>query len=303
MNQSSVVFDVVIPTYNHARLLREALVSLTGQTFGNWRAYIINNYSTDDTSDVIASFNDSRLQQIDFANRGIIGASRNVGINAGTATYVAFLDSDDVWYPNKLEVVNQMLTNETDVLCHAERWLETDGSSRVVKYGHRGLISYGSLLYRGNALSTSAVIMRRSLLSKVGGFDTDPAVVTAEDYDLWLRAAHANARFILVSAPLGEFRRQPESASSRVDRNVAAELAVLAKHFPKAPTITDRVLIRRRVALAHYGAARSYQRAGDTGGFWKSIRCSLSTFPVLLRPYAAMALAIRNRLRLVKSPS
>jgi glycosyltransferase involved in cell wall biosynthesis len=303
MSDERVIFDVIIPTYNHARLLREALASVTAQTLGNWRAFIINNHSTDDTADVIASFNDSRMNRIDFANHGVIGASRNVGINAGDAPFVAFLDSDDVWYPNKLEVARQKLTNEVDVFCHAERWVELDGTSRVVEYGHRRKISFGSLLYRGNSLSTSAVIMRRSLLNQIGGFDTDAAVVTAEDYELWLRAAHTGARFALTATALGEFRRQPESASSRVDKNAAAERAVLAKHFPKTPNITQKLLIRRRMALSHYGAARGFQHAGDSAKFWTSIRCSLSTFPFLLRPYAAIVLAIKSRRQNGKSPS
>jgi len=288
------VIDVVIPTYNHAPMLREALRSLVAQTEPRWHAYVINNNSTDDTVQVIDSFADSRITRTDFANHGVIGAARNTGIIAGSAEFVAFLDSDDVWYPDKLAQVLAAFTTGVDLVCHAERWLETDGTSRVVEYGSRGRDHYDGLLFGGNALSTSAVTMRRTLLERVRGFDTDPQIVTAEDYDLWLRASREGGRFVFLPQPLGEFRRRQGSESSRISRNAEAERAVLRKHFSGDGSPRERVRRRRRFALVDYGAARSYQRDGALKASWSSlIRCILM-YPLLLRPYAALVLLLRD---------
>ncbi|NDF83787.1 MAG: glycosyltransferase family 2 protein, partial [Actinobacteria bacterium] len=95
--------SVVIPTFNHAKLLKRALDSVVAQTFDNWEAIVVNNFSADETIDVVRSFNDDRITLINFSNNGIIAASRNQGIKAARGQYLAFLDSDDKWYPEKLE--------------------------------------------------------------------------------------------------------------------------------------------------------------------------------------------------------
>lgn len=286
--------DVVIPTYNHAPMLREALRSLVAQTEHRWHAYIVNNHSTDDTTQVIESFADPRMTCINFANHGVIGASRNTGITAGKAEFVAFLDSDDIWYPDKLARVLAAFAPGVDLVCHAERWVETDGTARVVEYGSGGRDNYDALLFNGNALSTSAVTMRRSLLELVHGFDTDPSIVTAEDYDLWLRAARDGGRLVFLPQALGEFRRRHGSESSRIARNAEAERTVLRKHFAGVGASRRNLRQRRRFALVDYGAARSYQRDGEVAKSWAALLRCIATYPMLLRPYAALALLVRD---------
>ena len=95
--------SVVVPTYNHARFIGDALRSVVAQTFGDWEAVVVNNFSTDDTVDVVRGIGDPRIRLVDFANHGIIAAGRNEGIRLATGDYVAFLDSDDAWHPGKLE--------------------------------------------------------------------------------------------------------------------------------------------------------------------------------------------------------
>ncbi|MDP2842393.1 MAG: glycosyltransferase family A protein, partial [Acetobacterium sp.] len=96
MNAASPpLVSVVIPTYNHAGFLREALESLVAQTFSDWEALVVNNYSEDDTLDVVEAFNDPRIRVENFRNNGVIGASRNRGIRLSKGKYIAFLDSDD----------------------------------------------------------------------------------------------------------------------------------------------------------------------------------------------------------------
>ena len=108
--------SIVIPTYNHAPLLHRAIESIRAQTFTHWKAIIVNNFSTDDTVSVVESFSDNRIQLIDFANNGVIAASRNKGIELADGTYVAFLDSDDTWFPEKLEMCVGVLEKGADLV-------------------------------------------------------------------------------------------------------------------------------------------------------------------------------------------
>jgi glycosyltransferase involved in cell wall biosynthesis len=110
---------VVIPTYNHARLLAHALQSVRTQTFTNWEAVVVNNYSADDTVAVVEACADPRIRLENFRNNGVIAASRNRGISLARGKYIAFLDSDDVWYPQKLAKCIERIESGFDMVCHA----------------------------------------------------------------------------------------------------------------------------------------------------------------------------------------
>lgn len=283
--------DIVIPTYNHARFIGDALRSVIAQSFGSWRAIIVNNFSTDDTHDVVASFAEPRFTIVDFANHGIIAAARNHGLSLATAPYVAFLDSDDSWYPRKLERCLASLDDGADVVCHGERWTSADGTYRDVVYGPERNASYSRLLFRHNCVSTSAVVARRALLAELRGFDERPEFVTAEDYELWLRLARQGARYVFVPEILGEFRRHEASASSAVERNAAAELAVVNAHvatLPRSPRM--RLRHRHRRARVAYAAARSHQeRSQRRDALRRYIEC-LRTSPFVLRAWVGLVL-------------
>jgi glycosyltransferase involved in cell wall biosynthesis len=168
MNNSPLV-SIVIPTYNHAPMLQRALATVVEQTYQNWNAIIVNNFSTDNTLEVVAAFNDPRIQCVNFRNNGVIGASRNEGIALATGEYVAFLDSDDTWFPTKLEQCVEILESGSDLVCHAEYWIDESGKSRLVAYGPSEAATHHNLIYKGNRISTSATVVRAALLKEVTG--------------------------------------------------------------------------------------------------------------------------------------
>lgn len=286
-----VTVDIVIPTYNHARFLGDALRSVIAQTTGSWRAIIVNNFSTDDTHDVVASFADPRLLVVDYANHGIIAAARNHGLSLATAPYVAFLDSDDSWYPDKLARCIAALDSGADVVCHGERWTSVDGAYRDVAYGPEHNARYARLLFRHNCVSTSAVVARRELLAELRGFDERSEFVTAEDYDLWLRLARCGARYFFIPDVLGEFRRHEASASSAIARNAAAELAVVNAHVAQLPgSLRIRLRHRQRRARVAYGAARAHQERGQRRAALRRYGECIRTSPFVLRAWVGLAL-------------
>lgn len=252
--------SVVIPTYNHALFLRNAIQSVCDQSFDDWEMIIVNNYSNDDTESVINSFNDTRIRHELFKNNGVIASSRNYGIELSRGEFIAFLDSDDIWYGDKLERSVSALKQGYDLICHAENWMRAGSVVRTVQYGPTEMAIYRTLLYSRNCLSTSAITVRKRCLKEVGGFSEDAAFITAEDYDLWLRLSRSGVTFHFLEDVLGEYTLHDSNSSNMILRQMRAELSVLKKHFDEIdhPFFTDRLRYLRRVSRTYlaYGSRR-----------------------------------------------
>ena len=289
---SSPLVSIVIPTYNHAPMLKRALATVIEQTYQNWNAIVVNNYSTDNTLEVVAKFNDPRIQCVNFRNNGVIGASRNEGIKLATGEYVAFLDSDDTWFPTKVEKSVSSLENGSDLVCHAEYWIDESGKSRLVTYGPSKAATHHNLIYKGNRISTSATMVRATLLKEVNGFDVSPELISTEDYDLWIRLAAKSNKFAFIDEPLGEYHRHDNNVSANIEKHLAAELALLNKHFAVDSRLQNALARRRRKALAYYGAGRSLHRTSKYFLALKKYARSLIIWPMSLRLYAAVVLSL-----------
>lgn len=287
--------SIVIPTFNHASFLQAAIDSICAQTYQHWQAIIVNNFSTDDTIDIVAGFNDNRIRLINFHNGGVIAASRNHGINLATGELVAFLDSDDVWYPGKLAACVLALQDGNDLVCHGELWVGESTRPRKILYGPRSRATYNKLLYRGNCISTSATVVRRKVLVALNGFSEREDFVTAEDYDLWLRIAKLTQRIEFIPEVLGEFRRHGGNASNAVLHNMAAELSVIADHFSRQNQSTlNRLKQRQRRGRAYYGAGRGLDASGDSRQAIRQFIRSFAMTPFNVRIYPAIILALTH---------
>lgn len=291
MNNSPLV-SIVIPTYNHAPMLQRALATVVEQTYQNWNAIVVNNFSTDNTLEVVTAFNDPRIQCVNFRNNGVIGASRNEGIALATGKYVAFLDSDDTWFTTKLEQCVEILESGSDLVCHAEYWIDESGKSRLVAYGPSEAATHHNLIYKGNRISTSATVVRTALLKEVHGFDVAPELISTEDYDLWIRLAAKSDKFAFISEPLGEYHRHDNNVSANIEKHLAAELALLEKHFSANTRFENMIARRRRKALAYYGAGRSLHRTRKHFLALQKYSRSLVIWPISLRLYAAVMLSL-----------
>ena len=289
---------VVIPTFNHAKLLRRALDSLVAQTFDNWEAIVINNFSTDETIQVVESFQDDRIKLINFKNNGVIAASRNQGIKIARGNYIAFLDSDDCWYSEKLQKCVECTNRGAKFICHGELWINGDLSTREIMYGPANRATYLSLLFRGNCISTSATLVNKKVLEQLGGFSENPSFITAEDYELWIRISRTTTKFVFIHEILGEFRRHDKSASSSVDKHLAAEIAVINHHVEQIhPSFMVFIRARHRRAKAFYSAGRTHMRGGSTGLALSFFTRALLQSPIFFRTYVAITLTLINLFR------
>ena len=285
---------VVIPTYNCAELLRAAIASVVAQTFENWQVIVINNHSDDHTAQVVDAFADARIQLVNFRNEGVIAASRNLGIRLATAPWTAFLDSDDTWEPTKLATcLLELKRTESDIVVH-DVYLDFEGRYKRRKHAQKCLASnYRALLFAPNDFVNSAVIARTELLRAAAGFSEDPALITVEDFDLWLRLVRDGARVAHVPEILGTILISNASASRAVSRHTAANLALLDKHFRELTpsSLIDRLRLRRARSLIWYGGGRVFQRRGEFAQAAAYFRHSFKLNPCNLRLFAALFLA------------
>ena len=157
--------SVVIPTYNHARFLDSALQSVLDQTYTHWEAIIIDNHSTDNTDEVMASFTDSRFTYIKIHNNGVIAASRNAGIRAAKGEFIAFLDSDDIWLPRKLEIQLKYFESNKELLLVGTNCSTFPcGISNELFIFKNHILSFEKLLKNTKGIITSSVLMKREVV-------------------------------------------------------------------------------------------------------------------------------------------
>lgn len=211
--------SIVIPTYNRANDLRRALKSVCTQTYTNWEAIVVDNHSSDNTESVVQNFRDSRLRLIKIHNQGVIARSRNMGIREAQGEYIAFLDSDDWWMPQKLAISIDHLERGFDVF-HHDLWGVKQEVGQVfkrrIKGRHVSQPVYADLIKNGNAIKTSSVVIRKELLQKVGGQLEDPGLVAAEDFECWLRISKETEKFIYIPSVLGYYWMGGENTSNPI---------------------------------------------------------------------------------------
>lgn len=229
MNDAVIpLVSVVIPTYNHACFLGRALQSVLNQTYTNWEAIVIDNHSTDNTHEVMASFTDSRITYLKINNNGVIAVSRNAGIRAAKGEWIAFLDSDDWWTIDKLQVCLDCINDQVDLIYHD---LETVSEElrlfrpKVIKSWQVKIPMLIDLMAKGNAIATSSVLVRKKLLKQLNGMSESPYMVGSEDYNTWLRIAQLTDGFRYISKRLGFYQLHKQGISQK-DMSVPAQYAV-----------------------------------------------------------------------------
>lgn len=217
------LISIILPTYNHAHFLGKAITSVLSQDYTNWELLIIDNHSTDNTDEVIASFSDSRIRVLQIYNGGVIAASRNLGIVEAKGEWIAFLDSDDIWYKKKLSTVVELINqyDQYDVFSNDEYIVENNsGKRKKLKYGPYRKNFYKEMLINGNKLSTSATIVRSNFIKEKSIlFDISISYVTVEDYDFWLNLARNGANFYFIHKFLGEYYIHNSNSSGQLERH------------------------------------------------------------------------------------
>jgi glycosyltransferase involved in cell wall biosynthesis len=207
IERSTPLVSVIISTYMRASLIGRCLESLSAQTFKDFEILVCDDGSTDDTAAMVERYRGTlNLHYHWDKNFGGPARPRNAGLRLARGTYVAFLDVDDWWASRKLERSVRALDAGADVVYHDLYIARSPGGGwrpRRARTRRLALPAFESLIERGNVLTNSSVVVRRSLLLDIGGLSEDPTLIAWEDYDCWLRLAKLTDKFERLPEPLG----------------------------------------------------------------------------------------------------
>lgn len=205
---TSPLVSVIIPSYNYSEYIGEAIKSVLTQTFHDLELIVVDNFSTDQTQKVLSHFQDSRMRVIEFKNSGIIGASRNLGLMESSGKFIAFLDADDRWACNKLDIALSEVQKGIEFVYHSMYFIDETGKKLPTYHIGRKLKSpiHMDLILNGSPIINSSVLVNSSALKEIGGFSEDPNLVGFEDFDAWVRLAQTGIKFGFVKAFLGDYR-------------------------------------------------------------------------------------------------
>jgi glycosyltransferase involved in cell wall biosynthesis len=302
---------VVMPAFNAARYISPAIDSVRRQTIRDLELLVVDDGSTDETVEIVrhVSNEDPRVKLIVQANAGP-GPARNAGFRAAAGGVFAFLDSDDEWAPDFLEAQLAILSARPDIhVVIGNAWNRggpADGLPARPRQGNLSEIPLAAILADETALFIMAVF-RREVVDAIGGFD--PALLTNEEYDLWIRASLAGFRLARNPEPLGWYACRDDSLSSSDERMVAGILRVFAKTHAALPEgCPERAIIDRQVARFEGELAALRARASFAAGDYSAARRHLADLyarrggallglAVRLPFAAAAAYRVRERLR------
>ena len=189
-----VYFSVVIPLYNKEAYVAKTLNSVLNQTYQNFEVIIVNDYSNDNSLDVVKAIHDHRIKIIEHSKNKGVSASRNTGINAATHSYIAFLDADDQWDPVYLETIVNLIKEYPDESVFATHYRENHNGKLLVpksKLSKKNkeksfVISEFFKINVGRLIITqSCIVINKNVFKKVGVYDKN--ITNAEDIDFYIR--------------------------------------------------------------------------------------------------------------------
>ena len=198
--------SIIIPTYNRENEIKIAIESVQNQSYKNWELIIIDNFSDDGTEMAISKINDSKIKFFKNNNYGVIAKSRNLGIKKSNGDIIAFLDSDDWWKSNKLELSVKYILSGSDFVFHRMFLCK----SRSQKFFYKKTYSYKldvpifeNLISKGSCIPNSSVTLSRKLIDRLIKFDESKNLIGAEDFEGWLRLSKLSNKFTNIPITLG----------------------------------------------------------------------------------------------------
>ena len=268
--------SAIIPNYNYARYVGEAVESALGQTYPNIEVIVVDDGSTDNSLEVLEQYRD-RIKIIEQKNSGVCVA-RNRGVAESAGEYIAFLDADDVWLPKKIEKQVQLFQKETILgLVHVGvREVDADNNTlRERLGGMEGNLENELLLFERDDIvlgGGSGLMVPRYIFNEIGGFDV--LMSTSADWDLFYRVS-AKYRIGFVPQLLLAYRMHNSNMHSNVERFESEMLFA----FDKIDRDTGMQRKRRCYGNLHKILAGSYFRAGKYKQFGRHAMLSLFNRP------------------------
>ena len=237
--------SVIMPAYNAEKYIAESILSVLDQSYENWELLVVDDGSTDTTAEIAQHFRakESRVKYI-FQPNGRLGKARNTGIKHSSGSFIAFLDSDDLWLPEKLQHQVQALldTNANVLYSEAVVFYEPGAVPGPTEFSiHAGRIEGSTmfdLLLLLNRIPVSSALVETKRLKGAGLFEESLPYHGCEDYDLWLKLAAGGAVFYGMPDKLLRYRRHAMAMTHRESKVLKPMLRVVSRHI-NAGTLSE----------------------------------------------------------------
>lgn len=230
--------DIICAAYNRGSAIRATIDSVRAQTMPDWSLIIVSDGSTDDTDDIVRTYRDPRIRLYRTEPHGHPGGPRNVGLAVATAPYVAYIDHDDRWLPEHLEVLADRLRSGAELVATGCVRVDEQGTE-VERTGITDQVWHPELQTANAMFEPSRVAHRRDLVSQVGGWSTVAAGY--EDWDLWFRLAQRGHDFHIAPERTAVQILSRESRRHRVRPRRAVRLGQVADEAA-AISVLDRIV-------------------------------------------------------------
>ena len=239
-------FSIIIPVYNKENFIARTLESVLSQSFGDYEIIIVNDGSTDSSREIIMQFEDPRIRYFTKSNGGV-SLARNFGIEQATAPYIAFLDADDIWYPDFLSVVQKMIRAYPEQKVFSTAYeIETASTVYPVRYSlsktsEIEVVDYLEASGRESIIWTSSAVFNKEVFSEAGLFD--PEMRVGEDIDMWIRLG-LNYPVVFCWKILARYTHDANSLTKNLNLTISAadfsKFYEAEKTNPKLKSYLDR---------------------------------------------------------------
>lgn len=273
------VITVVIPAYNAERTLEETVRSVQAQTFSDIEIIIINDGSTDQTRNLIENLTDPRIKVFSYENSGV-AVARNRGVTHAAGEFIAFIDADDLWMPDKLELQLSALKQHPEAgVAYSWNYFYYEQTGAQIP-GHVANFEgdvYAFLLQENFLANGSNPLIRRQAIDQIGGFD--PTFPHCADWDFYLRLA-AQWQFVRVPKHQVIYRQSLHSMSSTKVNEIERQcLAMLEKSYQAAPAEYQSLKNKSLAWIYEYCTQQYLQYSDDLVGvqtatrkFWHAVQ-------------------------------
>jgi glycosyltransferase involved in cell wall biosynthesis len=280
MNTSTPKVSVIIPTYNREKFIGRAIESVLAQTYKNFEIVVVDDGSTDNTRKALEPF-DGKIKYI-YQENGGSSSARNRGLQESTGEYIAFLDSDDTWTPNKLAVQLDILDkNKHTGIVYSKMLMFNEKGERIgTKPDDPSGRNFEELIEISGDIPTSSVLTRRECFDKAGLFDEN--LPTMQDFDMWLRISEHYDIYEYEESLAYYYRHNQQNTSSRA--NCLYGLVLLNRkilknygHLPNFP----HSIYRLRIASNEYWLSRAYYDQKKYSKAFKYLLVSIFRCPLV----------------------
>ena len=271
--------SVIIPAYNAEHTILETIQSILKQTFSDFEIIIVNDGSSDRTLDIVRQIGDPRIKCFTYENGGN-SLARNRGLSHAIGEFISFIDADDLWTPEKLELQLEALQQ------HPEASVAYSWTAHFVDDREKSVSSYRPIFFEGNVYDRilvynfiangSNILVRRKAIELVGGFES--TLKRCADWDLYIKLA-AKCNFVVVPKHQILYRQSPNSLSKDIELVEQQSLIVIERAYQSAPPEYQDLKNQTLARINQYYTRQYLKRSNDLEAtkkasqrFWTAIR-------------------------------